>query len=76
LCCVLGYVANEKPGIAIYIDPALVKANDWNASKMVRELGKHIQGGGGGQDFYATAGGKNTDGLSTALEAARALLLN
>lgn len=76
LFCVLGYVANEKPGIAIYIDPALVKANDWNASKMVRELGKHIQGGGGGQDFYATAGGKNTDGLSTALEAARALLLN
>jgi len=76
LCCVLGYVANEKPGIAIYIDPALVKDNDWNASKMVRELGKHIQGGGGGQDFFATAGGKNTDGLATALEAARALLLN
>ena len=76
LCCVLGYVANEKPGIAIYIDPDLVEANDWNASKMVRELGKHIQGGGGGQDFFATAGGKNTDGLATALEAARALLLN
>jgi alanyl-tRNA synthetase len=40
----------------------------FDAGKMVREAAKHIQGGGGGQKHFATAGGKNFDGLSMGME--------
>jgi alanyl-tRNA synthetase len=71
---VLAYLADEKPGLAIYIDDQWVAEKGWNASQMIRECAKEIQGGGGGQPFFATAGGKNAEGLSAALASAKSLL--
>lgn len=69
--------ATEQGGKALlscYISKELVALKNLNASKVVRELGKHIQGGGGGQPFFATAGGKNPAGIDKALEEVRKYL--
>ena len=60
-----------KPFLCCYISKALVAEKSFNASTVVRTLGKHIQGGGGGQAFFATAGGKNSEGITAALSAAK-----
>ncbi|MFT5863723.1 MAG: alanyl-tRNA synthetase, partial [Flavobacteriales bacterium] len=59
-----------KALLSCYISKELVASKGLNAGTVVRELGKHIQGGGGGQPFFATAGGKNPDGIEAALNAA------
>jgi alanyl-tRNA synthetase len=51
-----------------------VAEQGWNAGPLLREVSTHIQGGGGGQPFFATAGGKNADGLQNALDAVKAIL--
>ncbi len=63
-------VSGEKPTISCYISKELVAEKSLNAGNVVRELGKYIQGGGGGQPFFATAGGKNSAGIAEALEKA------
>lgn len=73
LVMVLGTVQNEKPLLCCYISKALVESKSLDAGLVVRTLGKHIQGGGGGQPFFATAGGKNPDGLAKALAEAKSL---
>ncbi|MDR2627138.1 MAG: alanine--tRNA ligase [Dysgonamonadaceae bacterium] len=60
-------VFNGKPSLTLMISDDLV-ARGLNAGQIVREAAKNIQGGGGGQPHFATAGGKDTNGLDTALE--------
>ena len=70
-------LASEHDGKALltcYISKELATARGLNAGTIVRELGRHIQGGGGGQPFFATAGGKNPAGIAQALEAAETYL--
>lgn len=74
LIVILGSTSDEKALLSCYISKSLVEEKSLNASQIVRELGKFIQGGGGGQAFFATAGGKNPEGVSNALVAAKSLL--
>ena len=67
---VLATAEEGKPTISCYISKELVAEKSLNAGNVVRELGKYIQGGGGGQPFFATAGGKKTSGIAEALEKA------
>jgi alanyl-tRNA synthetase len=70
LFIVLATVTDDKPMLTCYVSKELVEAKGLNAGQVVRELGKFIQGGGGGQPFFATAGGKNPAGITEALKAA------
>ena len=70
-------LASEQDGKALlscYISKELVAEKGLNAGQVVRELGKFIQGGGGGQPFFATAGGKNPEGIAEALQKSREYL--
>ena len=70
-------LAAEKEGKALlscYISKELASHSGLNAGTIVRELGKHIQGGGGGQPFFATAGGKNPSGIEAALAHAKEIV--
>lgn len=71
---VLGAEQDEKALLSCYISKNLVEEKALNAGQVVRELGKYIQGGGGGQPFFATAGGKNPKGIEEALENAKQYL--
>ncbi|MGB5665764.1 MAG: alanine--tRNA ligase [Maribacter sp.] len=71
LFLLFGTEQNGKALLSCYISKELVAAKNLNAGTVVRELGKFIQGGGGGQPFFATAGGKNPAGITEALEKAR-----
>jgi alanyl-tRNA synthetase len=70
LMLVLGHMNGEKPMITVALGDAAL-AGGLNAGTIVRELAKEINGGGGGQAFYATAGGSNAAGMKAALEKAR-----
>ncbi|MFV8268375.1 alanine--tRNA ligase [Flavobacterium sp. GT2N3] len=70
LFLVLATADEEKPMLTCYISKELVADKNLNAGQVVRELGKFIEGGGGGQPFFATAGGKNVAGIQQALEKA------
>ena len=71
---VAGILEGEKCALMIMLSDDLV-AGGLNAGKIVREAAKHIQGGGGGQPHFATAGGKNPEGLSIAVGAIKEAIL-
>src|SRR5690554_763759 len=63
-----------KPNLSVMISENLIRDRNYNAGNIVRELAKAIQGGGGGQAFFATAGGKNIEGLQEAIDKGRAII--
>ncbi len=72
---VLGTVADNKPMLAVMLGDDIV-AKGVDAGAVVREAAKLINGGGGGQKFFATAGGKNPDGLQAAIEKATEIIMS
>ncbi|MCL4155205.1 UNVERIFIED_CONTAM: hypothetical protein GTU68_048701, partial [Idotea baltica] len=75
LFLLFGAENNGKAILSCYISKELVADKNLNAATVVRELGKHIQGGGGGQPFFATAGGKKPEGIEIALKEAKQFLI-
>jgi alanyl-tRNA synthetase len=67
LFLVLGAQINDKPMLTIMVSESLIESNKANASTIIREAAKEMKGGGGGQPFYATAGGKDVQGLDKAI---------
>ena len=65
---IAGIPQQDKASLTLMLSKDLVERRGWNASQLIRSAAKHIQGGGGGQPHFATAGGKNPDGLSAAVD--------
>lgn len=76
LFLVLTSDADGKPAITVMISEELVEQKGLHAGNIIRELAKEIKGGGGGQPFYATAGGKDSHGIDSVLQKARVLVEN
>ena len=70
LFLVLGADLGGKPHLTVMISENIVKEKGLNAGQIVREAGREFKGGGGGQPFYATAGGKDINGIQAAIEKA------
>lgn len=64
----------QKPQIMIVVSRELAEAGTYHAGNMIRELAKNIKGGGGGQPFFATAGGKDVNGLDAVIEQAATMV--
>ncbi len=74
LLLILAADVDGKPQVCVMIGEKLAATNKFHAGNMVKELAKEIDGGGGGQPFFATAGGKNLNGLNSVIEKSRKLL--
>ncbi len=74
ICLVLGAEIEGKAHLAIMLADVAIESYELNASTLIREVSKEIQGGGGGQPFFATAGGKNPKGIDAALAKAHKII--
>jgi alanyl-tRNA synthetase len=72
---IAGTTFGEKPNLILAFSDGFVRKG-YNAASIIREAARYIQGGGGGQDFFATAGGKNCNGLLAAVEKISELIEN
>ncbi|MDA7762328.1 alanine--tRNA ligase [Crocinitomicaceae bacterium] len=73
----VGILANaelDKCGLSVILSENLIEDKNLNASKIIKEISHHIRGGGGGQAFFATAGGKDQNGIATAIEELKSML--
>ena len=75
LFLVLGSENDGKATLSVLVSDELIASKGMNAGNIVRELAKSIQGGGGGQPGFATAGGKNPEGLDEALRLSKNYIL-
>jgi alanyl-tRNA synthetase len=71
--CIIGAEVKGKPSISVIISDNLVKDKNLNAGTIIKDLAKEINGGGGGQPFYAQAGGSKLEGLKTAIDRAKGM---
>ena len=71
---VLGGVSSDKPSIVVGLGKELLQRSDLSASSIIKEVSGHINGGGGGQPFLSSAGGKNKEGLDRALQNAKDII--
>jgi alanyl-tRNA synthetase len=74
LLMILAADVEGRPQVAVMIGEKLLQSGKYHAGNMVKELAKEIEGGGGGQPFFATAGGKNLNGLNAVIEKAKQLI--
>ena len=71
----LGLESNGKAQLMVMLSKSVVETKGWNAGNIIKEIASNINGGGGGQAFFATAGGSKPDGIEAALDAFRKMIL-
>jgi alanyl-tRNA synthetase len=70
---VIGNTEGDKCFLSLIVSDNLVAEKNLNASQIIRQVSKHIEGGGGGQAFFATSGGKRKEGLVAAIQEIKSL---
>ena len=74
LIIVIGNKDKTKAGLTVMFSESTKFETGLNARNIIKDISHHINGGGGGQDFFATAGGKNQGGIKSALQAAKVIV--
>jgi alanyl-tRNA synthetase len=74
LVCIIGTESNGKALLSVMLGDNVQNNKAIDASQLIRQIARHIKGGGGGQPFYATAGGKDPSGLQEALTEAKQIV--